>query len=63
MQTELASLEAAQAEEILEIVQKYNQQKLPVYARRQKEIEQVCFVFCLLKLLHRMGKKRAYLSA
>lgn len=35
----------AQAEEILQIVQKYNQQKLPVYARRQKEIEQVGYAF------------------
>jgi len=42
VQTDLTSLETAQAEEILQIVQKYNQQKLPVYARRQKEIEQVC---------------------
>lgn len=42
VQTELTSYEAAQAGEILQIVKKFNQQKLPVYARRQKEIEQVC---------------------
>ncbi|GAB5030279.1 set-like [Nannochloropsis oceanica] len=52
VQTELAALETAQAEGILQIIKKYSEQKLPVYARRQKEIEQVPEFWFRVLLVH-----------